>query len=85
MARFIGSVHGNRGPASRLGTDRSGIDSHTNGRNAGVRVAARVENNEDVFYVYQTGGSNNRNLDVHIATIRNGHVTHWNVTPEELI
>lgn len=59
MARFYVNVQGNRGPASRMGTENSGIFSHTRGWNIGILVNGSVNaNGEDTFDVYLTRGSN---------------------------
>lgn len=59
MARFYVNVQGNRGPASRMGTENSGIFSHTRGWEVGILVNGTVNaNGEDEFDVYLTGGSN---------------------------
>ncbi len=57
MARFRGTMAGNRGQVSRLGTKSSGISAKINGWNSGVNIEARVENDDDVFYIYPTSGS----------------------------
>ena len=40
MARYYGTLQGNRGPASRLGTPNSGLTTTTNGWNIGVTCYA---------------------------------------------
>jgi hypothetical protein len=57
VARFIATVRGQAGPASRLGSERSGIEAHPRGWRVGVEVVGHVEDGRDVFYVYATGGS----------------------------
>ncbi len=58
MARFRGTIWGNRGEASRLGTPASGLDVTCNGWQGGVKVHASVDaEGNDVFQVYATGGS----------------------------
>ena len=57
MARFYSEIQGNRGLASRMGTKDSGIWGHIRGWNIGIEVVGKVEDGEDVFYVYVTGGS----------------------------
>lgn len=54
MARFRGTVRGDRGEASRLG--HRNLDVSANGWNVGVRVESAPED-EDRFYIYATGGS----------------------------
>jgi len=57
MARFYGSIQGNRGEATRTGA-RS-LSAHVRGWNVGARVVVRDEGDRDVVLVYRTGGSNN--------------------------
>lgn len=59
MARFRGTLKGNRGMASRLGTASSGLTAEVNGWNTGVIVlAGRDERDRDTFDIHVTGGSN---------------------------
>lgn len=60
MARFRGTLKGNRNMVSRLGHEKSGLQATVNGWNAGINIVARTRNNEDVFEIYITGGSNQR-------------------------
>ena len=56
MARFRGSVRGNRGEASRLGFNS--ISSRTNGWGLGVEVRGYInDNGEDSFDITLTSGS----------------------------
>ena len=57
MAQFLGTVVGQRGKVSRLGSKESGMDARVNGWLRGIWVEARVEDGVDVFRVYSTGGS----------------------------
>jgi hypothetical protein len=58
MARFYVNIEGNRGPASRMGTEKSGIFSHTRGWNVGIKVLGHVNDaGEDEFDVWLTSGS----------------------------
>lgn len=50
------------------------IDTHTRGWDSGVRVVARVEDEQDVFDVYATGGSNGGTSDKLVATISGGQI-----------
>jgi len=61
MARFRGTVKGNREETSRLGTITSGIQVTCNGWNLGVTVTGMVdrETGEDKFRIEITGGSTN--------------------------
>jgi len=58
MARFRGTVKGTRGAASRVGSPNSGLSVRANGWDKGVLVTCNVEKGQDVFYIYETGGSN---------------------------
>jgi hypothetical protein len=71
MAHFIATVAGQSGPASRIGSPRSGIAAHPRGWDIGVEVVGTVENGEDIFRVYVTGGSNGHTGRVYIGTARN--------------
>jgi hypothetical protein len=57
MAQFLGSVQGQRGEATRLGSKSSGLTARVNGWHVGVRVEASHEDGKDVFRIYRTGGS----------------------------
>ena len=58
MARFRGTLSGQRGVASRLGSKKSGLTADVNGWRGGVRVVAEVDDGgRDVFEVYATAGS----------------------------
>jgi hypothetical protein len=74
MARFRGTIMGNRGGASRLGTDGSGLRVTANGWDAGVVIEAGVQDGMDVFHVYKTGGSNGGSETVKLATIIDGEI-----------
>lgn len=60
MAHFRGTAQGERSIASRLGHKKTGLVTTCNGWNVGVKCCAGYdeENDRDVIYVYQTGGSN---------------------------
>jgi hypothetical protein len=58
MARFLGSVQGNRGETHRLGSPASGLTVDANGWRGGVRVYLYVENDgADWAVVTLTDGS----------------------------
>jgi hypothetical protein len=71
MAQFYADIQGNRGPASRMGSKDSGIESHTRGWHVGckVRCVYDKETDSDIVYVYRTSGSNGHESDVLIATL----------------
>lgn len=59
MARFMGTIQGARGEASRLGGESSGITARAQGWNVGVEVRGHAtDGNRDIFDVYMNGGSN---------------------------
>ena len=70
MARFLGSVQGSRGEATRLGTPNSGMSARVQGWRSGVRVEAYAEGDEDVFVIHSTGGSNGSSSEVTIGTVK---------------
>jgi hypothetical protein len=69
MARFLGSVKGSRGEATRLGGSGTGLVVKANGWNLGVRVEASDVNGHDHFDVYVTGGSNGGSGEKKLAVI----------------
>jgi hypothetical protein len=60
MAQFRGTIEGQRGVASRLGSKSSGLRVIANGWNTGVTVLLDHENGRDTVTVYRTGGSGGR-------------------------
>jgi len=65
MARFYGSLKGNRGQATRTGTKKSGIEGHIRGWDVGTKVRCFVnEDGNDVVAVFLTSGSHGRMHDV---------------------
>lgn len=56
MARFRGTLQGNRGEASRLG--HTGLSARINGWDAGIRVEASIIDGRDCFELWITDGSN---------------------------
>ena len=57
MSRFYGSVVGNRGEATRMGSAKSGITGHIRGWNIGARVSCYVQDGIDIVAVELTGGN----------------------------
>tara|TARA_Y100000034_G_scaffold83717_1_gene100228 strand:- start:157 stop:414 length:258 start_codon:yes stop_codon:yes gene_type:complete len=59
MAQYKADILGSRGPTSRLGGKTSGISSWVRGWHSGIEVRGRwdEETQQDVFFVYKTGGS----------------------------
>jgi hypothetical protein len=69
MAQFRALIQGQRGEASRLGSKKSGISTHTNGWGCGVTVYGYVDNDgEDKFRVTLTSGSGYRGVTKHLGT-----------------
>jgi hypothetical protein len=80
MARFRGTISGQRGEASRLGSPQSGLSVHANGWDAGVSVNAYVdEHDADVFDVRATAGSGGQHTSVPIARVTYSKEDGWNV------
>lgn len=73
MAQYHAEVQGNRGPASRCGSKRSGIRAAVNGWHIGTEVEIRYENERDVVYVYRTDGSNGDGTRTLVAKFDNGN------------
>lgn len=73
MARYYGSLQGNKGEASRMGTPSSGINAHIRGWNVGVKVQIQPDpddDTKDIVYVWKTGGSNSACVDSDDVTWR---------------
>ena len=70
MAQFYGSIQGNRGEATRMGTKNSGIDGHIRGWSIGARVTMRHINGEDVCSIELTGGSNGYGSSKHLGNFK---------------
>jgi hypothetical protein len=69
MSKFYASIQGNRGEATRMGTDKSGITGHIRGWHFGVNVKGFVgRDGEDCFHVYLTHGSTGNGTDLHVGT-----------------
>lgn len=61
MAHFRGTLQGNRGETSRLGSKASGLEATLNGWNFGVRVSLFVDTNgNDAVHIALTSGSDFR-------------------------
>lgn len=71
MSRFYASIQGNRGEATRQGTEESGIVGHIRGWDAGIRVHGYVNGEgEDEFDVWVTFGSNASGSSIYIGKVR---------------
>lgn len=58
MAQFMGTLQGQRGPTSRLGSKKSGLQANINGWHGGVFVSLFVgDNGEDCARIVLTNGS----------------------------
>lgn len=58
MAQFRGTIKGQRGEASRLGSKASGLVVRANGWDTGVVVCLDHVDGRDRVQVYRSGGSN---------------------------
>lgn len=68
MARFIGTVQGNRKEVSRCGTAKSGLTTICNGWDIGARCELQVINNVDQITIYLTSGSNQSTEAIRLGT-----------------
>lgn len=77
MSHFYGEVQSesSKSAASRQGSKTSGLTAHIRGWENGILVEAlhHDETDEDWFYVYKTGGSNNPN-DMALAGVLKGNI-----------
>jgi hypothetical protein len=61
MSRFYANIQGNRGSASRGGSEKSGIEGHIRGWSIGARVRVEADDlDRDTVTIYITGGSSGR-------------------------
>ena len=69
MSRFYASIKGQaKTKATRRGGPKSGIEGHIRGWNVGISVTGIVgAEDEDVFDVWLTTGSNDRKASKHIG------------------
>lgn len=58
MAQFRGTLQGQRGQASRLGSAKTGLNVTGNGWNVGVSIDLKATKDGDFVEVWATGGSN---------------------------
>lgn len=67
MSRFFASIQGNKGEATRQGTEKSGIAGHIRGWDLGCRVNCAVNHEgEDFVRISLTSGSNGNGREVHL-------------------
>jgi hypothetical protein len=71
MAHFRGTLQGCRGGASRLGSEKSGLQVSCNGWNIGVNCMAVYDeaSGKDKIHIMATGGSNGGPSEVFVATV----------------
>ena len=69
MSHFYGAVQGGRGIATRCGHKTTGINAFAQGHEAGIRIEASHDGNQDIFRVYLTGGRYGMDKVTHFATI----------------
>ena len=64
MAQFRTLVRSKNGSTSRLGDKKNGMDVRVDGWNIGVKVFITYDDEleRDVIFVYETGGSNNPDI-----------------------
>lgn len=73
MARFYAEIQGMRGPATRMGSEKSGIWGHIRGWHVGAKVVIAVDKDgNDVVQVYKTRGSSGYGPSKLIAEFREG-------------
>ena len=71
MARFYASIQGNRGEATRMGTEKSGISGHIRGWEVGCSVQIWVnDKGEDEVAIALTSGSNGRYSSRHLGVFK---------------
>jgi len=71
MAQFRAIIRGNRNSVSRLGGKKSGITAQVNGWDLGIKIDGYIDTDgRDTFRIYKTGGSNDRQEEVLITTIK---------------
>jgi hypothetical protein len=73
VARFYGSIQGNRGEATRMGSASSGITAHPRGWSIGVKVdgyPSMGDTERDEFAIRCTSGSGDYGASIPIATVR---------------
>jgi hypothetical protein len=68
MAHFRGTIQGQRGSASRLGSARSGLTINANGWDFGVKVILREKDGQDVADIFLTGGSHDAAIPVYVGS-----------------
>ena len=71
MARYYAEIEGNRGAATRMGTAKSGMDSHTRGWDLGIKVWCRPDPKnpeQDLVCIGLTGGSNDPHVRKDLGT-----------------
>lgn len=72
MSHFYASIQGNRGEATRQGTEKTGICGHVRGWDIGCYVRCYVDcKNEDVVSVSITGGSNGYGHNICLGEYKN--------------
>jgi hypothetical protein len=78
MARFYASIRGNRGEATRQGSEKSGIEGHIRGWTIGASVNCYVDGmGEDVVRITITGGSRDPSSKKYVGRFKifNGQLT----------
>ena len=72
MAHFYGTIQGNRGEGSRLGSMDSGLESHTRGWGLGCRVVMEYNKHlkRDEVSIFLTSGSNGGKSSIKLGTFK---------------
>lgn len=73
MARFYGSMKGNRGEVTRCGSLNSGITAHVRGWNVGIQAEVHKDFggdfHKDICEVFITTGSGGDGTRKHVLTV----------------
>ncbi len=70
MAKFYGTVTGNRGTVSRTGSKDSGITSHVRGWDIGAESAVRSTSQGDTVDIAVSCGSNGKGSQLDLGTFK---------------
>ena len=70
MSRLYASIDSDARKTLATSRGHKRIDTHVRGWDDGIRIVARVEDDQDVFDVFTTGGSNGSRRETRIGTLR---------------
>lgn len=68
MAHFYGTLKGNRGEATRMGTEKSGLVTYAAGWQGAIRVEVYTYNGKDMYHICLVPWQGSGGLGHHIAT-----------------